>query len=94
MTCMMTESSVGKDQPRGERAGVRGGAGVLRCLTFILCGWRIAMSVSDELRRSALRKLFGLPRFNFCDGLDDYAEDFTRFEPLGDLYGRGRAALA
>jgi len=37
------------------------------------------------LRRSALRRLFGLPRFNVCDGLDDYAQDFTSFEPLGNL---------
>ncbi|MEA3275109.1 MAG: DUF3305 domain-containing protein [Pseudomonadota bacterium] len=33
-------------------------------------------------------KLFTSPRFNVCDGLDDYAEDFTRFAPLGDLMTR------
>ena len=33
----------------------------------------------------ALRKLFHLPQFNFRDGLDDYAEDYTNFEPLGDI---------
>lgn len=40
--------------------------------------------VSDRLRRAALAKLFHLPRFNIRDGLDDYDEDFTFFEPLGD----------
>jgi len=45
----------------------------------------LSPKVSEELRRSALRKLFSLPKFNVCDGLDDYAEDFTSFQPLGDL---------
>jgi len=45
----------------------------------------LSPKVSEELRRSALRKLFGLPQFNVCDGLDDYAQDFTSFEPLGNL---------
>jgi len=45
----------------------------------------LSPKVSEGLRRAALRKLFGQPRFNVCDGLDDYAEDFTSFEPLGDL---------
>ncbi|MBT3093618.1 MAG: DUF3306 domain-containing protein [Candidatus Thiodiazotropha sp. (ex Lucina pensylvanica)] len=41
--------------------------------------------VSDQLRQVALRKLFHSAAFNVCDGLDDYAEDFTSFEKLGDL---------
>jgi hypothetical protein len=41
--------------------------------------------VSEELRRQALRKLFRSPAFNVCDGLDDYADDFTSFAKLGDL---------
>ena len=38
--------------------------------------------VSDELRRLALRRLFGSPQFNIRDGLDDYDDDYTIFEPL------------
>jgi hypothetical protein len=41
--------------------------------------------VSEPLRKLALRKLFLSSDFNVCDGLDDYAEDFTQFEVLGDL---------
>jgi hypothetical protein len=41
--------------------------------------------VSPELRRQALRRLFHLPRFNERDGLTDYWEDYTQFEPLGDI---------
>lgn len=40
--------------------------------------------VSETLKRQALRKLFHLDKFNVCDGLDDYAEDYTLFEPLGN----------
>ncbi|MDR9436848.1 MAG: DUF3306 domain-containing protein [Thiohalophilus sp.] len=40
--------------------------------------------VSETLKRQALRKLFHMNKFNFCDGLDDYAEDYTLFEPLGN----------
>jgi len=45
----------------------------------------LSPQVSEKLRRMALRKLFQLPQFNFCDGLDDYAEDYTNFTPLGDI---------
>ena len=45
----------------------------------------LSPEVSDGLRRLALRKLFHGADFNVCDGLDDYAEDFTTFEKLGDL---------
>jgi Protein of unknown function (DUF3306) len=45
----------------------------------------LSPKVSEKLRRMALRKLFQLPQFNFRDGLDDYAEDYRNFEPLGDI---------
>ncbi|MGF1527624.1 MAG: DUF3306 domain-containing protein [Candidatus Competibacterales bacterium] len=45
----------------------------------------LAPKVSAALRRAALRRLFHLPQFNVTDGLDDYAEDFTQFAPLGDV---------
>jgi len=45
----------------------------------------LSPGVSEELRKVALRKLFLSPIFNIVDGLDDYADDFTKFEPLGDI---------
>ncbi len=45
----------------------------------------LSPGVSEELRRLALRKLFHLPRFNVRDELDDCAEDYTGFTPLGDI---------
>lgn len=45
----------------------------------------LSPEVSEGLRQLALEKLFRSACFNTCDGLDDYAEDFTRFEKLGDL---------
>lgn len=45
----------------------------------------LSPKVSDELRKLALRKLFHSSRFNICDGLDDYDEDFTKFAKLGDI---------
>lgn len=44
----------------------------------------MSSGVSDELRSLALRRLFHLSQFNVTDGLDDYAEDYTRFETLGN----------
>ena len=41
--------------------------------------------VSEKLRKQALRKLFHLPFMNVVDGLDDYAEDYSSFAPLGDI---------
>ena len=38
-----------------------------------------------QLQKRALRRLFHLPRFHLRDGLDDYDDDFTQFEPLGEL---------
>jgi len=45
----------------------------------------LSPEVSEGLRRVALRKLFHQSGFNVVDGLDDYAEDYTYFEPLGDI---------
>ena len=41
--------------------------------------------VDELVRRAALRRVFLSPAFNVVDGLDDYDDDFTRFEPLGDI---------
>jgi hypothetical protein len=41
--------------------------------------------VSEKLRKLALRKLFHNEVFNFRDGLDEYDDDFTQFEKLGDI---------
>ena len=40
--------------------------------------------VSEALRRKALRKLFHASRFNVKDGLDDYDDDYTLLQPLGN----------
>lgn len=45
----------------------------------------MSSGVSDELRNLALRKLFSAPSFNIRDGLDEYDEDYTYFEKLGDI---------
>lgn len=45
----------------------------------------MAPNVSHEIRNLALRKLFRSQVFNIRDGLDDYDEDFTTFEKLGDI---------
>ncbi len=45
----------------------------------------LSPGVSENLRQAALRKLFRSAKFNVCDGLDDYAEDYTKFAPLGDV---------
>jgi len=45
----------------------------------------LSPKVDAALRRTALRKLFHSPKFNVCDGLDDYCDDFTKFTPLGDI---------
>jgi hypothetical protein len=41
--------------------------------------------VSDKLRNLALKKMFHAPVFNIRDGLDEYDDDYTSFEPLGDI---------
>lgn len=45
----------------------------------------MAPGVSAKLRKLALKKLFAGAGFNIRDGLDDYDDDFTNFEPLGDI---------
>ena len=45
----------------------------------------MSAGVSDELRNLALRKLFRAPVFNIRDGLDEYDEDYTTFEKLGNI---------
>jgi len=40
--------------------------------------------VSAALKRAALRHVFSLPVYNVRDGLNDYDDDYTKFEPLGD----------
>jgi len=45
----------------------------------------MSAGVSDKLRKLALRKLFMAPVFNIRDGLDEYDEDYTYFEKLGDI---------
>lgn len=45
----------------------------------------LSEGVSEALRQTALRRLFRSAKFNMTDGLDDYAEDFTAFAPLGDI---------
>jgi len=41
--------------------------------------------VEEGVRKLALRKLFKSPIFNVVDGLNDYDDDFTTFEALGDI---------
>jgi hypothetical protein len=45
----------------------------------------MSRGVSDKLRNLALRKLFNTAEFNIRDGLDEYDEDYTYFEKLGDI---------
>jgi len=45
----------------------------------------MSSGVSDQLRNLALRKLFHTPVFNIRDGLNEYDEDYTTFEKLGDI---------
>ncbi len=45
----------------------------------------LSPEVDEALRKAALRKLFHLSDFNVVDGLNEYDEDFTLFEALGDV---------
>ncbi len=45
----------------------------------------LSPGVSESLRKLALRKMFLSSKYNVTDGLDDYAEDFTQFAPLGNI---------
>jgi len=38
--------------------------------------------VNDDVRRAALKKLFGDPHFNVMDGLDVYIDDYSKSEPI------------
>jgi hypothetical protein len=38
--------------------------------------------VDERLRRAALKKLFGDPRFNVMDGLDVYIDDYSKDDPI------------
>jgi hypothetical protein len=54
----------------------------------------LSEKVSESLRQAALRKMFHFPALNVVDGLDDYAEDFSHFEPLGDILTQDMRRLA
>jgi Protein of unknown function (DUF3306) len=45
----------------------------------------LSRGVSAALRRQALTQLFHSPHLNVTDGLDDFAEDYTAFQSMGDL---------
>ena len=45
----------------------------------------MSSEVDASLKKLALRKLFKAPFFNIRDGLNDYDEDFTTFQELGDI---------
>jgi len=45
----------------------------------------LSPGVSETLRQAALRRLFQAGKYNLTDGLDDYAEDYTSFKPLGNV---------
>lgn len=45
----------------------------------------LSPEVSEKLRKVALRKLFHGAAFNIRDGLCEYDDDYTSFEPLGDI---------
>lgn len=45
----------------------------------------LSPEVDEVLRKAALRKLFHMADFNITDGLNDYDDDFTHFEPLGKV---------
>ena len=38
--------------------------------------------VGEDLRRAALKKMFGDPHFNVMDGLDVYIDDYSKSDPL------------
>lgn len=42
----------------------------------------VKSDVDENIKRSAMKKLFSNPRFNVMDGLDTYIEDYNSFEPL------------
>jgi hypothetical protein len=42
----------------------------------------VAKGVDENIRRSAMKKLFTDPHFNVMDGLDIYIDDYSKFEPI------------
>ena len=42
----------------------------------------VARGVDEQVRRSALKKLFADPRFNVMDGMDVYIEDYNKYTPI------------
>lgn len=42
----------------------------------------VARGVDEDVKRSAMKKLFSDPRFNVMDGLDTYIDDYNTFEPI------------
>lgn len=42
----------------------------------------MARGVDQDIRRSALKKLFADPHYNVMDGLDIYIDDYNKFEPI------------
>ena len=45
----------------------------------------LSPEVDAGLRKLALRKLFKAPFYNIRDGLNEYDDDFTTFQELGDI---------
>jgi hypothetical protein len=45
----------------------------------------LSPGVSENLRQLALSKLFRSAKFNVVDNMNDYAEDYTKWVPLGDV---------
>ncbi len=44
--------------------------------------------IDEALKRKALKKLFGDPRFNVMDGLDVYIDDYSKPDPLAPEVAR------
>lgn len=42
----------------------------------------VARGIDENVKRSALKKLFSDPQFNVMDGLDVYIDDYNKFEPI------------
>lgn len=42
----------------------------------------VARGVDEEVRRTAMKKLFTDPHFNIMDGLDIYIDDYTKSDPI------------
>jgi uncharacterized protein DUF3306 len=49
-------------------------------------------AVDENLRRSALKKLFHDPHFNVMDGLDVYIDDYSKADPIPESMLKGLLA--